>query len=283
MVKTIDTLVPDLQALLANGIEGLDQSLVDEFGKRVSEMASSRLKREPRDGRLRMSNIGRPCVRQLWYDYHDPNGGEKLSGDTYLKFLYGDLIEELVLFLATACGHKVEGQQDDLELSGIRGHRDCVIDGVLVDVKSASTYSFQKFKGGLRPDDDNFGYITQLQSYLHASQSDPLVTDKHRGAFLVVDKTLGHICLDFHEYRNYDWEGFYERRKTIVGNPKETPPRAFSPVPDGKSGNEKLPTACSYCSRKWDCWPNLRGFAYSTGPTYLTTVMREPNVPEFKP
>lgn len=281
MAKTIDTLVPDLQELLKNGIEGLDPEITKAFGERVAETTAARLKREPRDGRLRMSNIGRPCVRQLWYDYHDPSGGEKLSGDTYLKFLYGDLIEELVLFLAEVTGHSVTGTQSELVLSGIRGHRDAVIDGVLVDVKSASTFSFNKFREGLRSDGDSFGYLTQLQSYLHASQTDPLVTDKSRGAFLVIDKTLGHICLDFHDYVEYDWEGFYERRKAIVSNAENVPARAFSPVPDGKSGNEKLPTACSYCSRKWDCWPSLRGFAYSTGPVYLTTVMREPNVPEI--
>lgn len=281
-MKTIDTLVPDLQELLKNGIEGLDPEITKAFGERVAETTAARLKREPRDGRLRMSNIGRPCVRQLWYDYHDPNGGEKLSGDTYLKFLYGDLIEELMLFLVEVAGHTVEGRQSDLEVAGIKGHRDCIIDGVLIDVKSASTYSFNKFKSGLTPDEDSFGYITQLQSYLHASQLDPLVKDKSRGAFLVIDKTLGHICLDFHDYVEYDWEGFYERRKAIVSNAENVPARAFSPVPDGKSGNEKLPTACSYCSRKWDCWPSLRGFAYSTGPVYLTTVMREPNVPEIE-
>lgn len=281
-MKTIDTLVPDLQELLKNGIEGLDPEITKAFGERVAETTAARLKREPRDGRLRMSNIGRPCVRQLWYDYHDPNGGEKLSGDTYLKFLYGDLIEELVLFLAEVAGHTVEGRQDELELSGIKGHWDAIIDGMLVDVKSASTYSFNKFKEGLRADNDSFGYITQLQSYLHAAQSDDRLLDKSKGAFLVIDKTLGHICLDFHDYVEYDWEGFYERRKAIVSNAENVPARAFSPVPDGKSGNEKLPTACSYCSRKWDCWPSLRGFAYSTGPVYLTTVMREPNVPEIE-
>jgi hypothetical protein len=43
-----------------------------------------------------------------------------------------------------------------------------VIDGVTVDVKSASKYGFEKFlKHNLR-EDDPFGYISQLSSYVYA-------------------------------------------------------------------------------------------------------------------
>jgi hypothetical protein len=239
----------------------------------------SRLVREERTPGLRMSSIGNPCIRKLWLEYHYPERIEQLSPDTRLKFLYGDLTEEFLLFLAELAGHTVEGRQDTQEISGVYGHRDAVIDGVVVDVKSASTYSFNKFAGHLTRDTDAFGYITQLQSYLHAGQLDDKVKDKSRGAFLVCDKTLGHITLDIHPYEPFDWEKEYEYRKSVVYGP-DLPVRSFQPVPEGKSGNEKLPINCSYCSVKHLCHDNLRTFLYYSGPVYLTKVVREPNVPE---
>ena len=280
MAKSIDTLIEDLQKLLVNGVDDLPPEVMEEFSKSLGNTLVEKLKPQEVRGTLRMSNIGKPCTRQLWYEVNIPHEKEELNASTRLKFLYGDVLEELLLFLAELAGHSVTGRQDTLQVNGIVGHRDAVIDGVLVDVKSASTYSFNKFKGHLTRDNDAFGYLDQLQSYLHASQSDSLVTDKRRGAFLVIDKTLGHLCLDFHEYKPYDWEGEYEKRKTLVAN-EVPPPRAFRDIPEGKSGNRKLDVQCSYCPFKFNCWDNLRGFSYYSGPTWLTRIVREPNVPEI--
>lgn len=281
--KTIDTLVADVEALLVGGLDNLDPDIVEAFGKSLATTMSERLlKREERPFTLRMSNIGKPCLRALWLEREYPHEKEKFGASTYLKFGYGDLLEELLLFLAELSGHRVEGRQGTLNIAGIDGHRDAIIDGVLVDVKSASTYSFRKFKEHLSRDKDAFGYLDQLQSYMHASIGDDLVTDKSRGAFFVIDKTLGHLCLDFHPYVEKDWESEYEKRIAIVHG-DSPPPRAFREVPDGKSGNAKLGIECSYCSVKHSCWPNLRAYAYSTGPVYLTRVMREPNVPMINP
>ncbi len=278
-MASIDTLVADLEKLLVNGVDGLPEDLLNEFGKSLSSTVATKLQPQEVRGTLRMSNIGKPCQRQLWYEVNTPNDKEALSAAVKTKFLFGDILEDLLLFLCGVSGHTVSGRQDTQEISGIKGHRDCIIDGVLVDVKSASSYSFRKFESHLSPSEDSFGYITQLQSYLHAGQRDPLVTDKRRGAFLVIDKTLGHICLDFHEYKPYDWESEYERRKEMVSL-RTPPPRGFREVPEGKSGNRKLGVECSYCPFKHSCYPNLRVFNYYNGPTFLTHVVREPNVPE---
>jgi hypothetical protein len=40
----------------------------------------------------------------------------------------------------------------------------------------------------------------------------------------------------------------------------------------------KLDTGCSYCPHKFNCWPDLKTYYYSTGPRYLTKVVREPRV-----
>jgi len=44
----------------------------------------------------------------------------------------------------------------------------------------------------------------------------------------------------------------------------------------------KLPAGCSYCDHKSECWPKARKFMYSTGPVWLTTVVKTPQVPEIK-
>lgn len=280
---TIDTLVPDIEKVLLEGVEKLDESLVEEFGRAVAQMVAARLSAEKREPTLRMSNIGKPCERQLWYDINEADKAEPLTAETKFKFLYGDLIEEVLLFLAQLAGHKVEGRQSEQSINGIKGHRDAVIDGVLVDVKSASSYSFKKFKDGKLHEDDPFGYITQIQSYSKASEDDPTITDRKRVAFLVADKTLGHICLDVHPVNtslHAELPARYEHKKAVVAS--STPPdRAFAPEDDGKSGNKKLGIKCSYCAHKFTCYPETRVFSSYKGPVFLTTVKRQPQMKEI--
>ena len=277
--KTIDTLIEDVEQVLLNGVEEVPDDIARRFADNMYELAKTRLKTYDRKPALRMSNIGSPCGRKLHLQINRPEEEEALSADTKLKFLYGDLIEEMMLFLAELSGHTVSGRQSEQEIAGIKGHRDAVIDGTLVDVKSASSFSFKKFKTHGLADDDPFGYCTQLQSYLHASQDDPEVVDKDRAAFWVVDKTLGHQCLDFHEKEDYQLEEGYEGRKAMVANP-EPPERSFEPEPDGKSGNMKLPMFCSYCNMKHACYDNIRTFIGFRGPVHLVTVEREPKMYE---
>jgi len=280
-MKNIDTLVSDIETLLLEGISEPDTELCDKYGAMFSLLFQDRLKREKREGTLRMSNAGKPCERQLYYDVNNPDEGEPLRADTYAKFLFGDMIELLLLFLSEASGHKVEGTQDTQEIEGILGHRDAVIDGMVVDAKSASSYAFKKFASGGLAADDAFGYIDQLGGYVYAGNDDPLVTVKNEGAFLVMDKVLGKICLDKHRYDGKDYSAFMNYKKGVV-NGNVIPERGFEPVPDGASGNKKLGVNCSYCSYKAKCHPGLRTFLYSYGPVYLSTVAREPKVPEVK-
>jgi len=44
-------------------------------------------------------------------------------------------------------------------LMEILGHRDCVIDGCVVDVKSTSSIGFKKFRDGSIKHSDSFGYL----------------------------------------------------------------------------------------------------------------------------
>jgi len=282
-MKTIDTLVKDIEDVVSRK-GGWDATVSEYFRNTSSEAMDRRFSTpEERKSTLRMSNIGTPCKRKLWYYLNTESKEAALPASTLLKFAYGDLIENLLLSLAKAAGHTVEGEQDEIVVDGIVGHRDAVIDGVTIDVKSASSPSFKKFEKNELRVDDPFGYIQQLTGYVYGAKDDPLVTDKTGGAFLVMDKTLGHLCLDYYDLTP-ELHLFPSRlvATKMMSTMKTEPHREFDPVPDGKSGNMKLPAACSYCDYRKECWKGLRTFIYSSGPVYLTKVANLPKVPEFK-
>lgn len=279
---SINTLVGDIYKVLKEGIQ-IDNAQAEEFGKRVASLIQERLSpREERQGTLRLSNLGKKD-RQLWYETHGYKG-EDFNASTYFKFLYGDLLEELVLFLAEVSGHTVDGRQGEVRVDGILGHRDAFIDGVLVDVKSTSSYAFKKFKDGTLKDDDPFGYYTQLSGYIADHEY-----DRDHGAFLAVDKQNGTLALlPVPSGDTVDIHSRIAHLKEVVAS--DTPPdRCYEPEPMGKSGNMKLGTGCSYCSFKNECWKDandgtgLRKFLYSTGPVWLTAVAEPPKVMEVEP
>lgn len=280
MTKTIDTLVDDIYELFDNPKNwNPDPQHVQEFGQRLAAHVGARASAERGPPTLRLSNLGYPA-RKLWFSINRPDEAEKLRPETRIKFLFGDILEELLLFLAKEAGHEVKGEQDTLNVGTVVGHRDAVIDGRLVDAKSASSYAYVKFKDHGLVGNDPFGYVDQLGSYLHASLNDPQVTEKDVASFLVIDKQHGKICLDTYPKTDTDYEKLAEEKKSVIALPEPPKELCYQPVPEGKSGNFKLPVECSYCPFKWTCHENLRGFLYSTGPVYLTKVEREPKVPE---
>lgn len=278
----IDTLIDDIKKLFVEGKE-CDPANVEAFGRDLANLVADRLKaiQTERAPTLRMSNLGRGD-RQLWYEVKSDLPKEDIPPHTRLKFLYGDIIEAVMLFLAKEAGHEVTHAQEELRLDGVVGHTDAVIDGVVVDVKSASTYAFKKFRDGTLPDDDAFGYMEQLAAYSKALGG-------LDGAFLAVDKTLGHFTLmqvPKETLEAYDIEGRISHIKEVLES--DTPPeRCYDPEPFGKSGNMKLGVNCSYCPFKFHCWQDanggigLRTFLYSDGPVHMTEVEKEPNVPEL--
>jgi len=292
LTKTIDTLVKDIEEVLLNGANTTEDH-IERFGRLVADTMYRRINEAKREFTLRLSNIGHPCVRKLWLDKHRPDGKEPLRASTKFKFLFGDLAELLLLFLADLAGHEVKDQQKERNLYGIPGHSDATIDGRLVDAKSASSFSFKKFKDGLRKEVDSFGYLGQIGGYHKSAQDDVGVRDKERASFLVVDKQHGHITLDTHTFKHdeLDWETSVRDRVDIVSNPDVIPDRAYSDIEDGykkkdtgqfqPNGNKKLDTVCSYCDQKFNCWEGIRIFLSSSGPRYYTTVVKEPRMKEI--
>lgn len=276
-MSSIYTLKSDIYEKIKNDRKWFTPERSSSFSSNLEQALKT--SSEERLPTLRLSKMGPCCPRQLWYSIHHPELAEEIPGYAYIKFTYGHILEHLVIELAKAAGHEVCGEQDVLTVDGVKGHRDCVIDGCVVDVKSCSSRMFEKFKTKSISQDDPFGYLDQLDGYLVGSHEDSLVRVKDRGYILAVDKTLGHIELYEHRVREDSIRKRIEYYKQIVG--RNTPPTCECRcIPDGKSGNIKLDVKASYSPFKHSCFPHLRTFLYASGPVYLTKVSRVPNVLE---
>ena len=232
-----------------------------------------------RDFTVRMSNVGKP-ERQLWFEKNDENLSKSIDGPTQIKFLYGHLLEEIVLMLVRMAGHEVTDEQKEVDVNGILGHMDCKIDGEVVDVKTASRFAFKKFSEGRLPQDDPFGYLGQLSGYESAEGTSD-------GGFLVMNKESGELCM--YQPRQEDKLNITDKIDNLIPALElDTPPElCYDPIPDGKKGNMKLPKGCNWCKYKYECHKDandgegLRTFKYSNGLTYLTEVVAEPKVEEY--
>lgn len=280
MGKSVYTLVEDIYNLVST--KEIDESVdadaeIEKFGEAMKDLMKSEFSQFKRDSRtLRLSSIGH-ADRKLW---HRVNGSpvEEIPPYTYVKFLYGHVIEEMLVLLTRLAGHTVTDQQKECEVEGIKGHMDCTIDGVLTDVKSASTAGFKKFRNGTLAQDDPFGYIAQIKAYAKSE-------GQTRYGWLAMDKQNGHLAYLMYDEESpaapqeirYDIADRVRYVKKMVEQPNP-PDQCFPLEPDGQSGNMKLGFGCSYCDYKQQCYPDLVCYNYSGRPRFLAKVVREPRV-----
>jgi hypothetical protein len=284
-MKQLENLVPDIYqqlTMLSDGVPlPLTEADIDKTmaGMREALISWATPRERNKDFTLRMSNIGKPS-RQLWYEKRDEQGRGGIDGATQIKFLYGHLLEEIVLMLVRMAGHTVTDEQKEVKVEGILGHMDCKINGEVVDVKTASRFAFNKFREGRLAQDDPFGYMGQLAGYEKAEGTD-------QGGFLVLNKESGELCMYVPD--DLDKPNITTTINKLVPALKlDTPPDlCYDLIADGKKGNIKLPKGCSWCKYKYQCHQDandgdgLRTFRYSNGLTYLTTVVVEPKVEEL--
>ena len=281
----LNTLVPDIYKHLEKLSDGTPLPLTEEdidntlVGMREALMSWATPRERDSNFTVRMSNVGKPA-RQLWYEKRDPQGRGGIDGATQIKFLYGHLLEEIVLMLVRMAGHKVTDEQKEVVVDGIVGHMDCKINGEVVDVKTASRFAFNKFRDGRLSQDDPFGYLGQLAGYEAAEGTE-------NGGFLVLNKESGELCMYVPD--DLDKPNIKDSiSKLLPALELDTPPEfCYTPIPDGKKGNMKLAKGCNWCKYKHDCYKDsndgqgLRTFKYSNGFTYLTEVVVEPKVEEL--
>jgi len=285
--KKLSDVVPDIYAVLDSLTEGneldISEETYEQFGKEMSDALRHWATPQDRSSKetLRMSNIGKP-ERRLWFDAHTKSDStEKLTPNTQIKFLYGHLLEVLVLFFVKLSGHNITSMQKEITVNGIKGHMDCKIDGQVVDVKTASGYAFKKFRDGTLGEDDPFGYLAQLAGYEEAEGT-------NEGGFLVMNKETGELCT----YIPDDMEkpnivSRIDNVKELIV--KDTPPDfCYDDVAEGVSGNMKLSKGCGWCPHKIECHKDandgqgLKAYSYAKGPVYFTKIIKQPKVEEIK-
>lgn len=283
--KQLDTLVPDIYEILGNLSKGEPLPITEEaLDETMASMKEAILhwatpRKRDTDFTVRMSNVGKPS-RQMWFEKRDPSGRGDVDGATQIKFLYGHILEEIVLMLVRMAGHNVTDEQKEVTVNGIVGHMDCKINGQVVDVKSASKFAFNKFRNGTLAADDPFGYLGQLAGYEKAEGTDD-------GGFLVINKESGELCMYVPD--DLDKPNIDTKINSLLDELKlDTPPEmCYNPEPEGLKGNMKLPKGCTWCKYKHECHKDandgegLRTFKYSTGFKYLTKVVAEPKVDEI--
>ena len=295
--KRIDTLIPDIYELLDHDTKGsLMDSALDKFGESCGT-ALHRAVASPERGKrpdktvyaseLRDFEV---CHRKMWYKIHQPWEAETLLPHNRIKFLYGDLTESLLIFLAEQAGHEVTHMQAEVETKHlgitIRGRMDCKIDGELVDIKSASSPAYKRMTHpDYDPYNDMFSYHRQLQFYdkdsIHG-MGDPYL--------LIMDKQLGTLHLKRTPgYSDVELEAIFAEAHHVwnwsITTPVDVPKNIWVGDEDTTNGNRKLKTYCSYCPFKSKCWADqgkpLTGYLYSHGPVWLTEVNKAPKVREI--
>lgn len=281
--KRIDTIATDIKNLVAGISNGkpanVTEENMDKFLLNIKEAFNSwNNPIKEKDGKLRMSVLGKP-PRQLWYDRFSPKKTKSYDASLNIKFLYGHILEHLLLYLAELTGHKIGDQQKKVEIDNIKGHIDATVDGEVCDVKSASSFSFKKFKTGELVGDDPFGYHAQLSGYETGMGT-------NKGGFLVMDKSTGDVC--FYKPDELAKPNVTTLIKTLQDTLKsDTPPDRCYQLSETKGGNKSLPIGCQFCAHKWECYKDandgkgLRVFKYSNKFVYLAEVNRQPNVEEI--
>ena len=280
--KNLSTLVEDIYQTVTD-ITGGDKEVPDELLNELGQKIARTIKtwstpQHHNKFKLRMSNIGRPA-RQLYYSQKDTQE-IKHHASTQIKFLYGHIMEDLLIFLTKLSGHSVTDEQKEVLVDDVLGHMDCKIDGEVIDIKTASGFGFKKFKNKTLAEDDPFGYVSQLAGYERAEGT-------ANGGFLALNKESGELT--FYQPEDLDKPNV----NTLISNIESAlkgdapPDKCYKPIKSGSKGNMKLPMGCVYCSHKFVCnadtngGKGLRVFKYAKGLEYMTKVVSLPKVEEL--
>lgn len=265
----ITTLVQDIEKLIAEGEPTVGLPEFDEAAITAATAvgtalvkAATREEFEVRErwGSLWASEVGSPCTRKLYYKVSGTKPDPGTENGPKGRFLLGDIAEATVLFLARAAGHSVQGQQERVQAQygdwTVVGKRDAIIDGVSVDVKSASPYSFAQYaREGLTPANDTYGYRYQSEFYRHYGAeatglgSGILLADKSSLALKLEGVTIARDTFD---------NAIEEKIETLNvahADPTRLPERIYAPTPPALAapGVRTMHRACGLCEFKKTC------------------------------
>lgn len=293
--------VEALYSVFTNPEHKTNPENIDWFVNRIREVVTRSLGEsgKAKPPRLRASNIGKKD-RELWFEFNqkrlgidgtvlqiehgnevDDLNSNFIDGPTYMKFLYGDIIEAILVLLMKEAGYNLDVSQEELAVDRVTGHADCIVhhsndQREVIDTKSASRFAFEpKFvKGDLLNGDDAFGYIGQNSHYRQATNADA-------SGWLAANKDTGELAyLSLPREKEIDVPERVAHLKKVLREP--TPPKEFCyPLEKDKEGNTKLGKGCCYCAFKFNCHEGLRAFKHSGKWTYYTDIKKQPKGEEL--
>ena len=249
MSKSIHTVIPDIYDVMkSKDYTGDLKSIAMQAGREVEEAISNAFEPYEHKTNLRMSGIGR-CERAQWYNVKGYTP-EEIDGSVYLTFLQGHVLEAVLVALVKLSGHEVTEQQKKHTVEGVNGSQDCTIDGELVDIKTASAWSWDNKFTDTGIKEDGFGYIKQLSAY---GKTD----NRKHGYFLALNKNKSTLKLCKQELEQ-DVDTFIVDLKEKMES--DTPPmRIANATTFSKKGEEKLCMTCAFCGFKQDCYKEVGG------------------------
>lgn len=230
------------EMLTKNNIPDLPEELLNSVAEHTKHIFERQFGRKDEGERvIRLSSIGK-CLRQQAYNVtgHEKNG-KSMDSRSYMVFFMGDVSELAVIYLAKMAGCKIQDEQKEVEVQGVKGHIDATMDGRLVEIKSMSSYGYAEFEKG--EVDESYRY--QMNAYMLAlgySETIMIALNKDAGV-------LGEKIIQADNSIQADIVSRITRLKSVVGD--ELPERPYSP--DEKTGY--LHWVCRYCNFYKTCWP----------------------------
>jgi hypothetical protein len=242
------------------------EDLIEQFGEDCKDSLRKQLS-DRGDFRIRMSGLGRPLCQQKM----EKRGySQDVGYNDMMRFLLGDLVEAVAVFVLKAAGVNVVDthRKCSLDLAGedVKGTLDIILDDgeqKVWDIKSTSPWAYEnKFSGrggyAVIKEDDPFGYI--MQGYLYSEAQ-----DMPFGGWIAINKSTGEW--DFVEAPNdqqQDREEYLAEAKARVKSlkkddkfkiPFEAIDESYTVKGDKVyTGNKLMPRTCTFCSFKEHCW-----------------------------
>lgn len=282
MKKSIDTLVEDIYKVVSpDSHHPMSRDILESALKDISHTLCQTTAIEKGSSYyIRPSSIGKG-LRWHYFMNKYPDQAEAFDGRMKLLFQSGHIYEAVILAYVKLAGYEVTHQQAIIDLNGVTGSCDCLINGYLIDVKTTSDYSFKKFsEGEISLDNDPFGYIAQLSTYKQGLV-EAGVEVRGQG-WLAYNKNNSNMVL--HLIPDSELidapkkiEDIREAHKA-KHMPEELCPGA-EPVAE-KNGNEQMGFTCGYCPFKEKCFPDFKVYRYSNKDKFYTHIEKEPRVQE---
>lgn len=241
----------------------VDDALLDEGARIFRSAVRRQLVREEKAFRVSPHNVGQ-CPRKLSYLAHG-YARKPLNARTRMTFLYGDLVELLLVTFAKAAGCPITTGDREVQTEVGRGYIDADYEGGLpVEVKSMSDIGFRKFeKDGI---DDMWGYLSQLQCYMRAKGAD-------RGIVVGVRKSTGHMHEEIVSRADEKYLPIVKAAQEAVATHPDMLCRPVWAMDSlklltRKKQYEITDPRCRYCDCIDSCWPGVQTEFLSKGPVF---------------